>query len=140
MKRDIKLSDYIKQFGCNWADILPKNCPPQQVLYSENDFFYRFTIEDNIVTDKDWVSYLLLFPERLFSGTSLVLASGLSIRDSLEDARNQFKLPFIKKHFKGVAQIALLPEDGVMIHSKKDLHHFTWWRTSTCDLSKARIV
>lgn len=140
MLQEIKISDYLTRYGENWADSLPDNCPPEDVKISEGDLFFRFTKNEDSIIDDDWKSYLLLYPEREYYGENLVNAAGLSMLDDLDDAKNQLRLPYIKKQFKGLAQISIIPEDGVVKHTGDKIHHYTWWRTEKCNLSKAQMV
>ena len=43
MLQKFKLEAYIKLYGEHWADVLPENCPPEEVCTADNDVFYRFT-------------------------------------------------------------------------------------------------
>ncbi len=140
MIQPIKLSDYINMFGDHWADDLPENCPPEDVCIAGGEDFYRFTQEEDTIREEDWFNHLVLIPNNHFTDEQRVLASGLSLVDSLDAAEKKLLLPAMKKKFKGIACISLIPEDGVILQTGCHLHHFTWWRTTMCDLSKAQIV
>lgn len=140
MIQDIKLTDYIKTFGEHWADEMPENCPPEDVAIADEKIFYRLTINEDRIVPEDWNNYLTLYPERTFSAKEKILAAGLSLADSKEAAVKKMKLPKIKKRgLKGIASISIIPKDGVILQTKES-SHYTWWRTTMCDLSKAKIV
>lgn len=136
MLEEIKLSKYIEVYGEHWADELPENCPPEDVCVSKGDVFYRLTQNEDRIIPQDWFNYLTLFPGR-FKGRSLIKASGLSLFDSIDSLENTRKLPSLKDK-KGTAQISLIPKDGVIINTAG--HHYTWWRTTNCDLTKAHNI
>lgn len=139
MIQSIKLANYIDVYGEHWADDLPENCPPEDVCVAEGDDFYRFTQEEDTIREDDWFNYLTLLPNNHFTEEQKVLASGLSLVDSLDAAEKKLLLPGMKK-FKGIACISLIPEDGVILQTGCSVHHFTWWRTTMCDLTKAQIL
>ena len=57
-----------------------------------------------------------------------------------DNAKRNLKLPLIKKKYKGLAAITLVEEDGVLKQTTNDVHHYTWWRTNSCNLTKAKVV
>lgn len=140
MIKEIKLVTYIKEYGEHWADELPENCPPEDVCVADGDVFYRLTRnKDNIVPD-DWQNNLTLYPERKYNNNLRVYAAGLSLFDDLEALQNKMKLPAMKRlGMKGLAKIALEPEDGVVMPTFYESHH-TWWRTTMCNLDKAELL
>lgn len=140
MIEDIKLADYITSYGENWADVMPANCPPIEVSISHGDTFYRFTEKEDVISPNDWLNQLMLHPKNTFTNAVKILAAGLSMCNDLNDAKRQLNLPYIKKKFKGLAQISLDPEDGVIKQTSDNQHHYTWWRTKTCNLNKAQMV
>ena len=139
MIQEIKLSSYIESYGEHWAEALPENCPPEDVCIATDDVFYRFTLNEDSLVSADWHNHLTLFPDKAFTEQEKILASGLSMMDELESARKKLKLPGMKR-FKAIAQISLVPEDGVILQTGCKIHHFTWWRTTMCNLAKASIV
>lgn len=136
---EIKLADYISNYEDNWADELPENCPPEDVSISNGDLFYRFTHREDVITDDDWKNNLQLYPDKKYTGDLLKYAAGLSILNDLEVAR-QKKLPLLKNRYNGIAEISLVPTDGVIKQTFSEKSHYTWWRTKSCDLSKAHLV
>lgn len=139
MIQDIKLASYIETYGTHWADVLPDNCPPEDVCIANEDVFYRFTLNEDSIVAADWQNHLTLFPDKLFSEQEQIVASGLSMMDELDAARKKMKLPGMKR-FRAIAQISLVPEDGVILQTGCRIHHFTWWRTTMCNLTKARLI
>ena len=139
MLQEIKLASYIENYGENWADNLPAGCPPEDVCIANEDVFFRMTFEVDSIQPKDWYNHLALFPERIFSDSEKLFAAGLSLLDTIEEVERKRKLPGTK-HLKGTARISLVPEDGVVLQTGRRVHHFTWWRTTMCNLSKAQIV
>ncbi len=139
MITDIKLSSYIERYGEKWADDLPDNCPPEDVCVCSGELFYRYTINRDYIVPEDWNNYLKLFPGKTFSDNQRIFAAGLSLLHDKETAVNKTKLPGVRNQFNGIAAIPLEPEDGVVLQSYKQ-HHYTWWRTIMCNLSKAQII
>lgn len=141
MIQEIKLSDYINEYGEHWADEMPPNCPPEDVCVSHGDVFYRMTRNEDRIVPEDWLNYLTLFPHKKYSAGGLILAAGLSLVNSRDAAEKKMKLPYIKRQgFKGLATISIIQEDGVVLQTTNDTSHYTWWRTSMCDLAKTEIV
>jgi len=140
MLKDIKLKDYVKKYGNNWADEMPENCPPEDVCIADNDVFYRFTKKADVIESRDWMNYRTLYPKRRWTKEEIILASGLSLTDNADRFLQERKLPGVKKRpWKGIAKISLIPEDGVILQTMSE-HHFTWWRTTMCDLEKAELI
>ena len=141
MLQEIKLAMYIEQYGDHWADELPENCPPEDVCTAEGDVFYRFTKNIDCIVPEDWYNHLTLFPEREYSADRRILAAGLSLWNTEERILKEKKLPIFRKiKCDGLAKISLIPEDGVILQTTKEIHHHTWWRTTMCNLAKAESV
>lgn len=140
MIQEIKLSKYIEEYGENWADELPENCPPEEVCISQGCTFYRYIANDSEIEERDWLNHIKRYPKIHFEGEKKIMAAGLSLQDDIDNARNNLLLPLIRKNYKGLASINLLPVDGVLKQTTNDVHHYTWWRTNSCDLTKAQIV
>lgn len=138
LKKDT-LSHYIETYQIEWANNLPENCPPENILVPENEDFYRLLInKDEIVAD-DWKPYVELYPRKNYLGETFINANGLSISKN-SDFNELTKLPKIKKQFKGLAKITLNPTDGVLKKTGSDDKHYTWWRTTLFDENSAKIV
>lgn len=141
MIQEIKLAEYIKKYGENWADEMPENCPPEDVCTADNDAFYRFVKKADVIEPRDWINHRNLYPKRQWTKEELILASGLSLFDTPERMLQERKLPGVKKlPWKGLARISLIPMDGVILQTMKDVHHYTWWRTTMCNLGKAELI
>ncbi len=140
MIKSIKLKDYVKQYGDNWADEMPVNCPPEDVCTADSDVFYRFTKEADVIGPRDWINYRNLYPNRQWTKEEIIFAAGLSLFDSPDRFLRERKLPGVKKRpWKGLAKISLIPADGVVLQTMS-AHHYTWWRTTMCNLAKAELV
>lgn len=140
MIQKIKLTAYIKQYGEHWADELPENCPPEDVCIAIHEVFYRLTRRNDAIVPEDWYNHLTLYPQIDFGGRR-VLAAGLSLWNSPERLLKERKLPVFKKNrCRGLAKIILIPEDGVVLQTGHENHHYTWWRTAMCNLAKAELV
>lgn len=141
MIQEIKLAEFIDKYGEQWADEMPENCPPDDVCIADNEVFYRFTKKADVIEPRDWLNHRNLFPKREWTKEELILASGLSLFDTPERFLRERKLPGVKRlPWKGLAKIALIPSDGVVLQTTKDTHHYTWWRTALCNLEKAELV
>ena len=137
MLKEDKLSHYIETYKIEWADSLPENCPPQDVLVPEEEQFYRLLLNEDIIVDEDWKSYAELYPGKKYSGDQLILASGLSIFNT-SDLSNLKKLPSMRR-FKGVARIKLYPTDGVLKKTGR-ANHYTWWGTTAFNADNVEII
>ena len=136
----IILSDYVSTYGNDWADVLPDNCPPEKVFISNEDVFFRFIKNPDYVVEDDWKSYLVLKPNNSYSAEKRILAAGLSLYNDLQTATDKLKLHLFRNKFKGLVRLSLIPEDGVVLQTFSDIHHYTWWRTNKCNLAKAQLV
>ncbi len=72
-------------------------------------------------------------------GEQLPLAVGLSVIDNEKKARKNLKLPMFKQ-FKGVVTLVLNPTDGVVKQTGVHRSHYTWWRTSTFQMSNLKML
>lgn len=140
MIQEIKLATYKKQFGEHWADVLPKNCPPEDVCIANNDDFYRLIHHTDHTTLDDWLNTITEQPNRRFTSELIIYAAGMSVLDDIKVARDKLKMPLMKnKGLTGIAKISLIPEDGVVLQTFYG-SHYTWWRTTMCNLEKAEIL
>lgn len=132
------LDNYEKSHQIEWVSKLPDGCPPEEILIPDGDIFYRFVLDINQISEKDFRSYLELYPEKNYTGYNQVMASGLSVLDSVPDS-GLIRLPKFRK-YKGIVKITLSAEDGVLVKSGSDEHHYTWWRTTSFDINSSIIV
>ncbi len=141
MIQHIKLAAYISEYGEHWADELPENCPPEDVCVTNEDVFYRLVKYEDHIEPSDWQNYLTLFPHRKYSPEDRIFAAGLSMFDNQGAAEKRKNLPIMKRlGLNSLAKISLCPEDGVILQTYKDRSHYTWWRTTMCDLEKAELL
>ncbi|MCH5307644.1 MAG: hypothetical protein J1E37_06135 [Prevotella sp.] len=135
LKKDT-LSHYKEVYQIEWANTLPENCPPEDILVPENEEFYRLLTHKDKIVEKDWKTYIELFPDKEYFGDNLLMANGLSILKDIDV--NVLKLPQYKR-FKGIARLILNPTDGV-VKKTYGANHYTLWRTTFFDESSAEIV
>ena len=79
MLKEDKLSHYIETYQIEWADPLPDNCPPEDILIPEAEEFYRLLLNEDKIVEDDWKTYTQLYPDQAYIGEKLILASGLSV-------------------------------------------------------------
>ena len=140
MLQEIKLVAYIIQYGEHWADELPENCPPEDVCVANNDNFYRLIHHTDHTIPEDWLNTITEQTKRKFTSEQIIYAAGMSILNNPAIAREKLKMPLMKnKGLTGIARISLIPEDGVVLQTFSD-SHYTWWRTTMCNLAKAEII
>ena len=138
MLKEDTLSHYKEMHQIEWANDLPENCPPENILVPEDEEFYRLLLHKDEIVSDDWKPYTQLHPERKYLGDQFILANGLSISKN-SDFKELTKLPKLK-NFKGLAKITLNPTDGVLKKTGKDDKHYTWWRTTSFDVNSAEII
>lgn len=131
------LENYERTHQIEWADKLPEGCPPSEILIPDSDEFYRLIIDAEQISEDDLKSYLELYPDKTYQRDKAVKASGLSVFDTYPDDKTR-NLPALRK-FKGVAKLILSSNDGVLIKSGQ-VHHYTWWRSKSFDISTATII
>lgn len=140
MIQEIKLATYKEQYGEHWADELPENCPPEEVCIANNNDFYRLIHYTDRTTAEDWMNTITEQPRRKFTPEQIIYASGMSVLDNIEVARDKLKMPLMRnKGLTGIAKISLFPEDGVVLQTFGE-SHYTWWRTTMCNLEKAELI
>ena len=66
-------------------------------------------------------------------------AVGLSVMDNEKKVRKNLKLPMFKQ-FKGIIALILNPTDGVVKQTGMHRSHYTWWRTSTFQMSNLKML
>lgn len=138
MFQQITIEDYQSRYHATWAKVLPPNTPPHEVLYGDNDHVFRLTIEEGTLTEADLITMAEKNPN-MHQG-SLWKASGLSVLDTLENAREMSKLPTLKG-CHGICEINLRPQDGVLKQtpSKRNQGHMTWWQTTLFNAEESII-
>lgn len=138
LKKDT-LTHYKETHQIEWANTLPENCPPEDILVPEDEEFFRLLINQDQIVEDDWKPYTELYPNKTYVGEQLLNANGLSITKG-GDFKELTKPVYMKKKFKGIAKIKLNPTDGVLKKTGADNNHYTWWRTTSFDTSTAEII
>ena len=136
MLKEDTLSHYKETYQIEWANTLPENCPPENILEPENEEFYRLLSNEDVITEKDWMSQKELHPDTTYADENFINAHGLSILKEVD--KKILKLPRYRK-FNGVVKIILNPTDGV-VKKTYGPNHYTWWRTTLFDEGSAEII
>ncbi len=132
------LENYEKAHQIEWASELPEGCPPADILVPEDEVFYRFTLEEDVITEKDFKSNLEKYPNKPYRGQFHVWASGLSLMHT-DKPSELWNHPGMQRH-KGIVRLILGPDDGVLMKTGEDKKHYTWWRTKTFDITSATFI
>jgi hypothetical protein len=111
----------------DWAETLPKACPPGEAKEPNRISFFRL-VESFPPTQQDFYSYRMLYPNKAFRLGECV-ARSVSIFTSCEECSNIKKLPQFKNDNKIIIMINLPPESGVVLQTGVNRYHFSWWRT-----------
>lgn len=126
------LADYQVQYKVVWAEDLPADTPPNDIVFAEgnDDYIFRFSESETGYHEQDFVP-LARKPHRYLEQNSLGQSYGLSSFIDEDAARHHMLLPQIRKKFKSLIKIRTIAEYGVLKHtpSKNNKDHFTWWHT-----------
>ena len=133
------LTEYLKLYTVQWKNVMPEGCPPSDILIPQEHLFYRYMLQSDKCTDEDFKTYRQLNPAKDW-GDLLPLASGLSVIDDFSKARRNLKLPMLRNKFKGIGELMLNPEDGVVKQTGAHLSHYTWWQTTSFDINNVKIM
>jgi len=133
-----KIYAYNKEFRPEWICQMPAGCPPEDVLVPSEHPFFRLAIQADSYTIEDFKSYAETDSQRNW-GERLPLAVGLSLIDNEAKARKNLRLPMFRK-FKGIIAITLNPSDGVVKQTGVHLSHYTWWRTTSFQMSNLKML
>ncbi|MCF0188581.1 MAG: hypothetical protein HUK04_03725 [Bacteroidaceae bacterium] len=115
-----------------WFEELPHKCPPDDAQPANGEY-YRIANQDPAQSD-DFFSQRKLQPLKAFQGIDECTTMALFVFDDKQTALNLLKLPkFRNAH---IVKVTLMPTDGM---TKKTFgpHHFSWWRTTQFQPSKA---
>lgn len=113
-----------------WAEPLPKNCPPLEAWVPDNEVYYRLV--DNPPTARNFVSNRVLQPRRHLKGVSECEARGLSVYDDIDGCHELMDtFPALRK--KQVAKVTLPPGCGKVLQTMQNPSHHTWWLKSDFD-------
>ena len=133
------ITDYLKLYDVQWKNAMPEGCPPDDVLIPQEHLFYRYTLQTDKCTDEDFKTYRQQNPTRDW-GELLPLASGLSVLDNLDKAKRNMKLPMLRSKFKGIGELMLNPNDGVVKQTGAHKSHYTWWQTTAFDMNTVKMM
>lgn len=126
------LADYLAQYNIVWAEDLPANTPPNDIVFAEgnDDYIFRLSESETGYNEQDFVP-LARKPHRQFNQNLLGQSYGLSSFINEDAARRHMLLPQIRGKFKSLVKICINPEYGVLKNtpSKNNVDHFTWWHT-----------
>lgn len=121
----------------DWFEELPPLCPPSDAIPC-NGRFYRIA-KGNPVDNGDFFSQRKLQPNKIFTGKGIdeCIARAISLFSDATDASRRLKLPKFRN--ANVAEVVLLPKDGVMKKTFSD-SHYSWWRSKNFEVSQAKII
>lgn len=120
-----------------WFEELPPSCPPSDSV--ECDGTYYRVSHGNPAESNDFFSQKRLAPNKEFKGEGIddCIVRAVSVFSLLEDARRLLKLPKFRNAV--VAMVRLDPQDGKMKKTFKK-SHYSWWRSKSFNVNKAKIV
>lgn len=120
-----------------WAEKLPKNCPPPDAYQPKGEVFYR-VLKGDPAKEEDFYSQRRLAPNQVFKDVSECTARAVSLFANEKYARDLLKIP----KFKGglVAEVELHPQDGLVLETKHRTTHYSWWRSTAFNFMTARII
>lgn len=138
MLKTSTISEYNREYNPQWACAMPEGCPPENIQVPFEHPFFRLAQDAAAVSEKDFLSYAELDPQRHW-GEMLPLAVGLSLIDNETKARKNLKLPMFRQ-YKGIISLVLSPTDGVVKQTGMHRSHYTWWRTKIFEISNAKML
>lgn len=107
--------------------LLPPDCPPASASLHTGPV-YRL-VKSDPMTDEDFKTYFVLYPERKWKQQEACPAHGLSVRLTLETAVSEAAR--FKARIKGatwhVAMAVLDPNAGPIAQTFTKPEHHTWW-------------
>ena len=128
------LADYLAQYNIVWAENLPANTPPNNIVFAEgnDDYIFRLSKSETGYDEQDFVP-LARKPHRQLNQNLLGQSYGLSSFIDEDAARRHMLLPYIRRRFKSLIKICTSAEYGVLQNtpSNNNVDHFTWWHTQT---------
>lgn len=132
------IENYLKEYKPAWTCAMPEGCPPQEVLVPTAHPFFRMAKNIAIYDEDDFRSYAEKDPQRNW-GELLPLAVGLSLIDKEAKAIKNLKLPMFRQ-YHGVIALMLNPSDGVVKQTGAHRSHYTWWRTTSFNMSNLQML
>lgn len=128
------LADYRAQYNIVWAENLPANTPPNNIVFAEgkDDYIFRLSESETGYNEQDFVP-LARKSHRLVNPKLLGQSYGLSSFIDENAARRHMLLPNIRRKFKSLIKICTNAEYGVLQNtpSNNNVDHYTWWHTQT---------
>lgn len=134
MFTSLSLSDYLAHDPVTWAENLPANTPPNEIVFADgndDDYIYRLSLSEEGYHDDDFIP-LARKPHKILEDAELIGQSfGLSSFIEEQSANNQMRLPYCRKKFKSVVKIYAKRVYGVLKNtpSSNNANHYTWWHT-----------
>lgn len=121
----------------DWFEQLPEQCPPNDAKVCDGKY-YRI-VNGNPAVSSDFFSQRKLAPQKIFRGNGIdeCIIRAVSLFGDAEDAKKRMKLPKFKHSI--LAEVILLPEDGMMKRTFAD-SHYSWWRTKQFSLTQVKAI
>lgn len=120
-----------------WFEELPSQCPPADAMPAQGRFF---RIAKGLPTEsEDYFSQRHLQPDKVFIGEGIdeCIVRSVSLFNDLEVAKMRLRLPKFRNQI--IVAVDLEPVDGV-IKKTFGLSHFSWWRSTDFNFSKATLA
>ncbi|RMA60818.1 hypothetical protein C8C96_1841 [Acidovorax sp. 100] len=124
-----------KNFACHggamtYREQLPESCPPQNARHPTESKLWRL-LQQQRVTDRDFDSQYLKFPERNFP--DMCGAKAVSLMTSLTICRAAAKSPRLKRAgFTHAVEVTCCTTLGIWDQDKPE--HVNWWPFSTVNI------
>lgn len=127
----------LKNMANQWFEKLPPSCPPSDSVECDG-VYYRVSC-GNPAESKDFFSQKQLAPDKEFKGEGIdeCIVRAVSVFAMIDDAKRLLKLPKFKN--ANIAMVELKPQDGKIKKTFKK-SHYSWWRSKSFDVNKAKIV
>ena len=122
----------------NWKEELPESCPPKEATQPNGKVVYRLSNSGTSIED-EYQSQRKICPTCVFKGVSECLSRSLSVYDDLNKCKQLQKLPRFKNRWKGILELKLSINDG-MIQQTFKANHYSWWRTQEFDISQVNTI
>ena len=132
------IDKYIGEYHPTWAINMPAGCPPTDIMVPFQHPFFRLARKSTAYDENDFKSYAETDLQKNW-GEQLPLAVGLSLIDNEKKARRNLKLPMFRQN-KGIIALVLDPTDGVVKQTGIHRSHYTWWRTTTFQMSNLQMI
>ena len=101
----------MNEYKPKWTCIMPEGCPPEDILVAEMHPFFRLSLQSDSYSADDFKS----------------------------KARRNLKLPMFRK-YQGIIALTLNPTDGVVKQTGAHRSHYTWWRTTSFQMSNLNML